>query len=289
MEKFFVGMHRIGSAWKFDRAFISANRLWDYYGLVGADEWVMDSGAFTEITKYGRYRYDVEAYAEVIKRFSTEKGLLAAVAQDYMCEPFVLNITGLTIDDHQRLTLERYDALMQCDVGGVTIIPVLQGFDPEDYVRHVRMYGDRLKPGMWVGVGSVCKRQGSPRDIVKVLSAIKAERPDLRLHGFGVKLTSLRDKEVCDLLYTADSMAWSFAARKRCGDANSLWVARDWEAKVLEAIGQAPGINLAGYLKLNCQMNADEDNRRASVRRVDNAEWAQAWKRIQAMGAGAPA
>jgi hypothetical protein len=33
------------------------------------------------------------------------------------------------------------------------------------------------------------------------------------LHGFGIKTTSLLWADVRDNLYSADSMAWSFAAR----------------------------------------------------------------------------
>jgi hypothetical protein len=80
--------------------------------------------------------------------------------------------------------------------------------------------GARLAPGAWVGVGSVCKRNGSPAAIEAVLLAIKRERPDLRLHGFGLKSTALSSRLVRELLHTADSMAWSFAARKQGRNAN---------------------------------------------------------------------
>ena len=69
-------------------------------------------------------------------------------------------------------------------------------------------------------VGSVCKRNSKPLSVVRVLQAIKAARPDLRLHGFGVKLTALQHPAVRDLLYSADSMAWSYHARKNGRNAN---------------------------------------------------------------------
>ena len=144
-----------------------------------------------------------------------------AVTQDYMCEPAMLKRTGLTVHDHQRLTVERFGELLRCETG-VYIMPVLQGYDPGDYVEHLRMYGDRLAHGAWVGVGSVCKRQGSPRKILDVLFAIKMVRPDLKLHGFGVKFTSLRNGLIRNLLYSADSMAWSYAARKE-GTGQNDW------------------------------------------------------------------
>lgn len=287
IDKFFLGLHRVGQAWTFDRVFISVNQLRDLASpFVGCGSWVMDSGAFTEVMMHGTYRDGVHAYAEVIRRFSKNTGLEAAVAQDYMCETEALERTGLTIADHQRLTIERYDALIACDVGGVYIMPVLQGFDPGDYARHVRDYGPRLAQGAWVGVGSVCKRQGDPEAILAVLEAILAVRPDLRLHGFGVKLTALQDKRVAALLHSADSMAWSHAARKRKGDSNSLWVARAYEKAVLEACG----LPLGEWLAIKARDGkvdryAVEDNARAGERRVRNAEWNVAWKAIQAKAA----
>jgi len=83
------------------------------------------------------------------------------------------------------------------------------------------MYGERLTHGMRVGVGSVCKRNGNPSAIVAVLEAVKKRRPDLRLHGFGLKTTALQNAYITSLLYSADSMAWSMAARKQGRDANS--------------------------------------------------------------------
>ena len=213
-------MHIINHAHRVKNAFISINRIRDRKSGFKVNDWIMDSGAFTTIEKHGHYPETPDVYAAQIKRWSTNGNLLAAVAQDYMCEPWMLERTGMTIQEHQRLTIERYDALMACDTGGVTIIPVLKGYAPQTYVDHIRQYGDRLKPGMWVGVGSVCKRNGDPEAIEEVLLAIKAERSDLRLHLFGVKTTALRSKLIRDMAYTADSMAWSFAARREGRDAN---------------------------------------------------------------------
>lgn len=224
--EFFVGLHQPSDAQHLDHAFISVNRLKKRKSPFAVGDWIMDSGAFTTILTHHGYPEDVSVYAAQIKRWSKNGNLLAAVAQDYMCEAHMLKLTGKTILEHQQMTINRYDALKLCDVGGIYILPVLQGYSPADYVRHIEMYGDRLKQGAWVGVGSVCKRNGDPRAIESVLMAIKATRPDLRLHGFGLKSTALSSWIVRALLWTADSMAWSFAARKQGRNAN------DWrEAK----------------------------------------------------------
>ncbi len=218
--RFFVGMHQPADAKHVDGAFISFNRIRDRKSAFAVGDWIMDSGAFTMIATHGRYLDPPAVYAAQIKRWSMNGNLLAAVAQDYMCEPVMLAKTGLTVEDHQRLTIERYDALISEDVGGVYIMPVLQGYAPVDYLRHLKMYGDRLVPGAWVGVGSVCKRNGNPMSVLMVLMAIKHARPDLRLHGFGLKTTALLSAAIRALLHTADSMSWSFAARKQGRNAN---------------------------------------------------------------------
>jgi hypothetical protein len=230
--RFFTGLHQPSDAQHFDAAFISVNRIKKRKSGFEVGDWIMDSGAFTTILTHGGYPEDVSVYAEQIKRWSTNGNLLAAVAQDYMCEDHMLKLTGHTIPEHQQLTIERYDALLECDVGGIYILPVLQGYDPQDYVRHIKMYGERLKIGAWVGVGSVCKRNGDPRAIENVLLAIKGERPDLRLHGFGLKSTALSSWIVTELLHTADSMAWSFHARINGRNGNDWKEAKAWTEKI---------------------------------------------------------
>lgn len=230
--RFYVGLHQPSDAQHFDRAFISVNRLRKRRKPVACPEWIMDSGAFTEIATHGRYRHSVEEYAAEINRWAQPgSGMVAAVAQDWMCEPWIVKKTGLSVAEHQRLTIERYDALLPL-VHGVYLMPVLQGYTAGDYLRHLDMYGDRLAHGAYVGVGSVCKRNGNVLSIERIMLAIKDARPDLRLHGFGLKSTALSSGLVRDLLYSADSMAWSFAARRQGRNAN------DWrEAKrFVEAI-----------------------------------------------------
>ena len=108
----------------------------------------------------------------------------------------------MSIEEHQQKTISRYDDPLLRYETGCYIMPVLQGYDPQDYIRHIRMYGGRLTEGMWVGVGSVCKRNFDIRTIEDVLLAIHHVRPDLKLHGFGLKSTALSSALVQDLLYT---------------------------------------------------------------------------------------
>lgn len=245
--RFFTGLHQPSDAKHFDAAFVSVNRLRKRKGPFAVGDWIMDSGAFTEISTHGHYRTSVAEYASEIRRWKANGNLLAAVSRDWMCEAHILKKTGLDVAEHQRRTIEQYDALIEEDVG-VYILPVLQGYAPAEYVEHLRAYGDRLALGAWVGVGSVCKRNGDPRAVAAVLQAIKGERPDLRLHGFGLKTTALSHPLVRGLLYTADSMAWSSSARWACRNANDWREAKRWT----DAITTRPWQQLLFNLGLAC-------------------------------------
>jgi hypothetical protein len=226
--RFYVGIHHPRLAWPLTlrgfRVCVSANVLRDRLGdvpFLGCDApWFLDSGAFTQVALRGGFQQSTDDYAAMIRRFAGT-GLIAASTQDYMCEPVALRATGLTVGRHQALTIARFDAIRAAGTAGVHLLPVLQGRTPDDYRRHLEGYGARIGYGAWVGVGSLCKRQGDPGVIAAILDAILSDRPDLRLHGFGCKRTSLFEPAVRSRLATADSMAWSYAARFEGRDQNA--------------------------------------------------------------------
>jgi len=246
--RFYIGTHKVNHAKHFEQCFVSINVLSKRKSDFAVNDWIMDSGAFTELSTYGYYRFPVEDYAEGINRWKVCGNLEYAVCQDYMCEPFVIEKTGLDIEGHQRLTIERYDALIP--LTDVTVLPVLQGYNPDDYLKHLEMYGHRLPISCRVGVGSICKRNSNPKEIVAILELIKRERPDLRLHGFGLKITALANAYICSLLYSADSMAWSYKARREGGNPNGLKEALDFSSKIKRIEAKKPHqFDLAGAMK----------------------------------------
>ena len=211
---FFTGIQNISHASKVDYSFISVNRLTGVRKRKSdfvAKTWIMDSGAFSQVSKCGDHLLTAGEYAEQINRWSRCGILVRAVAQDYMCEDFILEKLGRTVEEHQEMTIRNYLDLTQemkdCEV---PIMPVLQGYDPEEYAKHVQDYGSLLKQNAWVGVGSICKRNSNPESIIDVLNAILEIRPDLRLHGFGIKKTCLQDSAIRDRLFSADSMSWIY-------------------------------------------------------------------------------
>src|SRR5690606_34132950 len=168
--------------------------------------WALDSGGFSEVSLYGEWRTSPKEYAQLVDRYAEEIGGLEwAAPQDWMCEPWIIEKTGLSVDAHQRRTVRSFLYLRErC---GAHIAPVMQGFTLDEYLRCVEMYdraGVDLTREPVVGLGSVCRRQGTA-EAERIITTLASM--GLRLHGFGFKLQGIA--RVGRLLASADSMAWS--------------------------------------------------------------------------------
>ena len=212
---FFLGTHH--PHWLADARFtdvplfVSHRSLGRYKTLPRAvGSWALDSGGFTELSMHGRWTLPAAEYARAVLRYRDEIGGLAwASPQDWMCEPQMLAATGLTVDEHQRRTVE---SVMELRVLGAPVIPVLQGWTSGDYYEHVEDYeraGIDLAREPIVGVGTVCRRQNTLTASVLMCGLASM---GLRLHGFGFKATGLRMS--AGHLASADSLAWSYNARR---------------------------------------------------------------------------
>lgn len=135
-----------------------------------------------------------------------------AAIQDWMCEPKMLAATGLSIAEHQDRTTRSYLELREL-APDLPWMPVLQGWHKYDYFAHIDLYaaaGVDLTQLPIVGVGTICKRQASSQ-AARIIYALSLQR--LRIHAFGVKSDGIR--MYGDWISSADSMAWSFVARRR--------------------------------------------------------------------------
>ena len=217
MKRFYLGTHE--QSWlkrlKGIPLFMSRRRLARLKNLYpSVTRWACDSGGFTELNLHGEWKTSESQYVEELHRYHEEVGRLDwAAPQDWMCEPFVLEKTGLTIEEHQRRTTASVISLRDRLPPRIHVIPVLQGFHLEDYLTHLDQYereGFHLAQEKVVGVGSVCRRQGTD-DAADIFRSLQAR--GLKLHGFGLKKQAIR--KYGHLLHSADSMAWSYAGRRK--------------------------------------------------------------------------
>jgi hypothetical protein len=194
--------------------FVSRNRLVGEIAEVrAATRWALDSGGFTEISTHGAWRLPAREYARLAAKWQREIGRMDwAAPMDWMSEPEMLEKTGKSVVEHQMLTTRSYLELMDIDPS-VPWIPVLQGYEAGQYLRHVDAYdraGVDLTGLPVVGVGSVCRRQDT--EDAELLAKVLF-RLGLRTHFFGFSTPGLRRS--ARYLESSDSLAWSYAARYR--------------------------------------------------------------------------
>ncbi|MEV6987412.1 hypothetical protein AB0M95_40000 [Sphaerisporangium sp. NPDC051017] len=213
--------------------------------LVEGGVWGLDSGAYTELTRYGRWRLG----ARMVRRYHDEIGHPCHIAQlDWPCEDESLARTGLSVAEHQRATIVNGLELRSLEPDLPWML-VLQGRRPRDYLDHLEQWlaaGIDLRDEPVVGLGSIC-RKGTILPVALMISWLA--RYGLRLHAFGYKTTGLISS--AREIVSGDSLAWSRAARwearhprhqhRHCG--NCLDYALTWRAELLERVDRAhPGV-----------------------------------------------
>jgi len=243
VEIFYLGTHQPN--WLEETAeplFVARQRLAERKTLPRAlGPWALDSGGFNELRLHGRWRITAAQYAREVRRFMEIGNMNWAAPLDWMCEPLILKATGLTVAEHQWRTLRNFLELREI-APELPWIPVLQGWGMGDYYEHANEYeraGVNLLAEPIVGVGTVCRRQGT-LSVSAVLGSFHDE--GMRLHGFGYKRTGLKFDQ--RFLVSADSLAWSKSAfyapripghtHKSCS--NCIEYAEEWRAETLDAL-----------------------------------------------------
>ncbi|MFJ1757619.1 hypothetical protein [Kitasatospora sp. NPDC088134] len=239
---------------------LSANALMNYRlggerSPVARSRYAVDSGGFSQVGKHGDYLLDPDAWGGMVYRIMDRFGAPPdfVSVQDFMTEPQIIARTGWTLELHQEFTVDSYLYLTR-EFEHAPWLPVLQGQKVEDYLTHCAMYaaaGVDLAELPLVGVGSVCRRQGT-RETGHILAALAGR--SLKLHGFGIKADCLR--KYGHLLASADTLAWSSGARHRqerlagyshrAADCrNCMRYALHWREGVVDALRATQQLTLA--------------------------------------------
>jgi hypothetical protein len=157
-----------------------------------------------------------------------------------MTEQAVRARTGLSVIAHQHRTVANYLRLRDL-AADLPFIPVIQGDTISDYHHCADLFervGVDLAAEPLIGVGSICRRQHSPQ-VERIIRSLAAR--NLRLHGFGVKITGLA--RYADALVSSDSAAWSLRGRHVPGcapshrsESNCVHFALAWHRHVTDAL-----------------------------------------------------
>lgn len=176
----------------------------------------LDSAGFVAMGLYGGFCWTVEDYVDL----ASSRRWRWWAQMDCCCEPEVAGEPA-TVRLRQAKTLR---LLTECerlaDTYGIPRpMPVLQGWDVEDYVWHAQQLAG-CRGYEIVGVGSMCRREvesGAGQDgmlaVVEALDDVLA--PGVGLHLFGVKSEGLEALAGHHRVVSVDSNAWDFAARRK--------------------------------------------------------------------------
>ena len=162
----------------------------------------LDSGGFTEIFRFGKYTFSSAEYYDFVINHDIDY----FATMDYPCEPSVINKTGMSVQKHIILTVESNLDLMNIDC----VVPVIQGYNIDDYIFCCDLMKDYGCEKDYMAVGTLCKRTKAA-EVVEILTAIKFEFPQSKLHAFGLKKNFI--PKVKDLIYSSDSIAWFYFKR----------------------------------------------------------------------------
>ena len=192
-------------------------RLWCGFARTGLDlvarhPVALDSAGFVAISRYGAHPWSVPDYLHL----AASAPFTWWAAMDLCMEQ---EVRGDEDDARDRISATvRLNTL--CLTGGAArniahnFLPVLQGWRPDHYLRCL----DRMP---WaagfplLGIGSTCRRHALGRDgVIAIVEALDdALPPGVRLHLFGVKGQALAVLRGHPRIASADSSAFSFAAR----------------------------------------------------------------------------
>ena len=167
---------------------------------------MMDSGAFSVILKYGKYPFTPEEYASGIEKWHPD----IAWTMDYPCEPSVQKKGHYDPVSAQEMTIDNQIKLLDLNANTQMVV---QGWTVSDYLENLDGIKDQGLLTEHLGIGSVCRR-GQNRKIARIVRAIHNNVPSwVKLHGFGIKVSVLKDTDARFYLHSVDGQSWGYEMR----------------------------------------------------------------------------
>lgn len=203
-------------------AHVSANAFYDHerrrFRRVHADLFhgvptALDSAGFVAMVRYRGYRWTLGQYVAFAGTYPWDWW----AAPDFCCEREVAADRAEVLHRVRATAAKLAWALaLAADMGVKPCLPVLQGWEPDDYLRCADLITGYMDLPDLVGLGSMCRRHlAGPAGAVAIVERLDAVLPArIGFHLFGVKgdvAAALRDHP---RLVSIDSQAFEAAARR---------------------------------------------------------------------------
>lgn len=204
---------------EYDHVQLTPRFLISYYAMkstktpwITDKNWMLDSGGFTigmregtkgyPANKIVEYPWSKDDYVRFVNKWKPQ----VAWTMDYAVK--IAN-TQDVLKEKQRRTIENTIYLKDKIQSPTVLGAVLQGWENQDYLRHLDMYKDAGVIQPWFAIGFSLSRLNMATTLDTIME-IKRELPGwVKFHGFSVKLSTLNKfPRLAKFLYSADSAAW---------------------------------------------------------------------------------
>lgn len=188
-------------------------RMRDLQAADGLRDLALDSAGFVAMARYRGFPWSIRDYLELAAAYPFRW----FASMDYCVESELVRDRDGVLDRISRTIRVNRD----CHRGARDLdivhrfMPVIQGRAPTDYEGCFERLGFAPPMGI-VGVGSMCRRSvGGPDGVMAVFEHLdRVLPPGIRLHGFGIKGTALRQLDsLASRVVSVDSQAYGIAAR----------------------------------------------------------------------------
>ncbi|WP_288806388.1 hypothetical protein [uncultured Novosphingobium sp.] len=175
----------------------------------------LDSAGYVLMARYRGYPWSIADYMALAAAYPFRR----FAAADYCCEAEIAGDREEVLDRIARMVATNRECRSRAGDLGILdrFMPVLQGRHPEDYERCAEALAWSMKPGVVVGVGSMCRREiHGPDGLLAVVAHLDRVLPPTgpRLHLFGVKGSALPWLlPFAHRVASIYSQAWGAAAR----------------------------------------------------------------------------
>lgn len=167
----------------------------------------LDCGGYTMFQSVGEYPFSPDEYLNLVPILKPD----FYATMDYPCEPSVTrNLGKLSNADRIKATTDNAIAILDLEssVGYGTAVPVIQGYEPWEYMESIDQHvaAGTIRP--YMAVGSMCRRLSANElyDLVTGIGEAAYSAGVKRLHWFGMKLyPALAD--LFEFIWSQDSAA----------------------------------------------------------------------------------
>ncbi|MHA1249050.1 MAG: deazapurine DNA modification protein DpdA family protein [Candidatus Helarchaeota archaeon] len=177
---------------------------------------MIDSGAFDLLEKRNleEYPFTPKDYVNAIKNLSIKPDYV--VSLDYICKKNQHTKNILTINKTINNAVILRNEFKRDE--GITFIPVIQGYDLDEYLYCVNQLVKKkiIIDGDIIGIGSLVGRKSSKESqlVIKSIYNFLKERGIIpKIHCFGVNLNVIKDRNIFNIVHSIDSLAWTFPYR----------------------------------------------------------------------------